>query len=68
MSREKSLHSICQWTFNPSKGGFVPLDMRLEWSSENLDTVGMIHLVKDKIVPRLPDNIELGIELHYDTR
>jgi len=26
----------------------------------------MIKLVKEKIVPRLPDNIELGIEMHYD--
>jgi xylose isomerase len=26
----------------------------------------MIKLVKDKIAPRLPDNVELGIEMHYD--
>ncbi len=66
MKDEKSYHSICRWTFNPGKGGFVPADMRPEWSSENLDTVGMIELVKKNISPRLPDTIELGIELHYD--
>jgi xylose isomerase len=27
----------------------------------------MIKLVRDKIAPRLPNNIELGIEMHYDT-
>ncbi len=64
---EKSLHSICRWTFNPGKGGFVPADIRPEWSHENFDTVKMIQLVAQKIAPRLPDHVELGIELHYDT-
>jgi xylose isomerase len=67
MMEKKSLHSVCRWTFNAGKGGFVPGDMRPEWSIENLNTVGMIRLVKDKIASRLPDNIELGIEIHYDT-
>jgi len=62
---EKSLHSICRWTFNPGKGGFVPGDMRPEWGSK-FGSPEMIKLVADKIAPRLPDNIELGIELHYD--
>ncbi|MHC4594616.1 MAG: TIM barrel protein [Planctomycetota bacterium] len=62
---EKSLHSICRWTFNPGKGGFVPGDMRPEWGGK-FGTPEMIELVKEKIVPRLPDNIELGIEMHYD--
>jgi len=62
---EKSLHSICRWTFNPGKGGFVPGDMRPEWGGK-FGTPEMIKLVGDKITPRLPDNIELGIELHYD--
>lgn len=62
---EKSLHSICRWTFNPGKGGFVPADMRPEWGGE-FGTPEMIKLVGDKIAPRLPDNIELGIEMHYD--
>jgi len=26
----------------------------------------MVKLVADKIAPRLPDNVELGIEMHYD--
>jgi xylose isomerase len=63
---EKSLHSICRWTFHAGKGGFVPSDMIAEWGSENLDTVGMIQIVKEKIAPRLPDEIEVGIEMHYD--
>jgi len=62
---EKSLHSICRWTFNPGKGGFVPGDMRPEWGGK-FGTPEMIKLVADKIVPRMPDNVELGIEVHYD--
>ena len=62
---ETSLHSVCRWTFNPGKGGFVPADMRPEWG-EHFDTVAMIELVAEKIKPRLPKNITLGIEMHYD--
>jgi len=62
---EKSLHSICRWTFNPGKGGFVPGDMRPEWGGK-FGSPEMIKLVADKIAPRLPDNVELGIEMHYD--
>jgi xylose isomerase len=62
---EKSLHSICRWTFNPGKGGFVPGDMRPEWGGK-FGSPEMIKLVADKIAPRMPDNVELGIELHYD--
>ncbi|MFZ0034229.1 MAG: hypothetical protein WAK60_04460 [Sedimentisphaerales bacterium] len=62
---EKSLHSICRWTFNPGKGGFVPGDMRPEWGGK-FGTPEMIKLVADKIRPRLPKNVELGIEMHYD--
>jgi xylose isomerase len=65
MAAEKSLHSICRWTFNPGKGGFVPGDMRPEWGGA-FGTPEMIKLVKDKVSPRLPDNVELGIEMHYD--
>jgi len=64
---EKSLHSICRWTFNAGKGGFVPADMRPAWSSQKFTTVDMIELVARTIRPRLPDHIELGIELHYDS-
>ncbi len=62
---EKSLHSICRWTFNPGKGGFVPGDMRPEWGG-TFGTPEMIKLVADKIAPRMPNNVELGIEMHYD--
>lgn len=62
----KSLHSICRWTFNPGKGGFVPGDIRPEWNCENFDTAKMVQLVKDKIANRLPDHVHLGVELHYD--
>ncbi len=62
---EKSLHSICRWTFNPGKGGFVPGDMRPDWGGA-FGTPEMVKLVKDKVSPRLPDNVELGIEMHYD--
>jgi xylose isomerase len=62
---EKSLHSICRWTFNPGKGGFVPGDMRPQWGGK-FGTPEMIKLVHDKIAPKLPDNVELGIEMHYD--
>jgi len=63
---EKSFHSICRWTFNPGKGGFVPGDQRPEWGGENFGTPEMIKLVADKVRPRIPDNVELGIEMHYD--
>ncbi len=63
----KSLHSVCRWTFNAGKGGFVPADMRPAWAGDRFTTVDMIKLVKEKIVPRMPDNVQLGIEMHYDT-
>lgn len=62
---KESLHSICRWTFNPGKGGFVPGDMRPEWGG-SFGTPEMIQLVADKVRPRLPDNVLLGIEMHYD--
>ena len=67
MNNQKSLHSICRWTFNAGKGGFVPDNMRMNWHGNALDTVGVIKLIKDKIIPRLPDNIILGFEVHYNT-
>jgi xylose isomerase len=67
MAPQKSLHSVCRWTFNPGKGGFVPGDTRKQWSSENLDTVKTVKLIKEKIVPRIPDSIHLGYEVHYNS-
>ncbi len=63
---DKSYHSVCAWTFNPGKGGFTPGDMRPEWSPDKLDTAGKIRLIAEGIQPRLPDNVELGMEMHYD--
>ncbi|MBN1975716.1 MAG: hypothetical protein JW787_18930 [Sedimentisphaerales bacterium] len=62
---KKSLHSICRWTFNPGKGGFVPGDMRPEWGG-SFGTPEMINLVGKRIKSRIPSNVELGIEMHYD--
>jgi xylose isomerase len=62
---DKSLHSICRWTFNPGKGGFVPGDMRPEWG-KGFGTPEMIDLVAKKIRPRMLDDVVLGIEMHYD--
>ncbi len=62
---QKSLHSICRWTFNAGKGGFVPGDMRPEWGGD-FGTPEMIQLVADKIRLRIPKNVVLGIEMHYD--
>jgi xylose isomerase len=64
MARE-SLHSICRWTFNPGKGGFVPGDMRPEWGG-SFGTPEMIELVGKHIRPRMPRHVVLGIEMHYD--
>ncbi len=63
---ETSLHSVCRWTFHAGKGGFVPSDSIPSWDADHLDTVRMIRLVREKIRPRLPDFIRLGVELHYD--
>lgn len=62
---EKSLHAVCRWTFNPGKGGFTPGDVRPEWAG--LDAAGFVRLAAEKIKPRLPENIQLGVELHYDS-
>ncbi len=66
MDTNKSLHSLCRWTFHAGKGGFVPGNIRPEWHDDKFGTVEFIHLLKEKIVPQLPSSIELGVELHYD--
>lgn len=60
------LHSICRWTFNSGKGGFVPGNIRPEWSNDNLPTEKVPELIAKRIRPRLPENIRLGFEVHYD--
>jgi xylose isomerase len=62
-----SLHSVCRWTFNAGKGGFVPGDIRPDWAGKSFDTVKMIELTAKKIAPRVPSNVTLGIEMHYDS-
>jgi len=64
--KTKSYHSICAWSFHSGKGGFVPSNIRPKWSKEKLDTVGKIRLIKEKIAPRIPKNVVLGFEMHYD--
>jgi xylose isomerase len=41
--------------------------MRPAWAPSKLTTVGMIELVKKRIAPRMPDEVELGLEVHYDS-
>lgn len=67
MAPKKSLHSLCRWTFNPGKGGFVPGGIRPGFAPEKLGPTGAIQLIKQKIAPRLPENVELGWEVHYDS-
>ncbi|MGD0092411.1 MAG: xylose isomerase, partial [Planctomycetota bacterium] len=57
----------CRWTFNAGKGGFVPADARPDWLAQGMDTVKMIELVRKRIAPRMPDNVVLGVEMHYDS-
>jgi len=67
MADQKSLHSVCRWTFNAGKGGFVPGNIREKWNANNLDLVGTVKIIKDKIIPRIPDSIQLGYEVHYNS-
>ncbi len=67
MLQDMSYHSVCRWTFNAGKGGFVPSDIRPDWGGESLDTVGAIRLIRERIAPRLPERVVLGFEVHYDT-
>jgi|SRR5690554_1075566 len=62
----KSLHAICRWTFSPGKGGFVPADMRPTWEGAKLSSADAIGVIKEKIIPRMPDHVQLGYEVHYD--
>ena len=67
MSQQTTYNSLCRWTFHSGKGGFLPANVRPQWSADKLTSAGMVRLVKDKIAPRIPEHIKLGIELHYDT-
>lgn len=61
---KKSLHAVCMWTFNPGKGGFTPGNMRPAWAG--LDAEKFIRLASEMVKPRLPENVVLGVEMHYD--
>lgn len=66
MEEKISLHSLCAWTFNAGNGGFLPVNIRPSWEVHHFDTIAKIKLIKDKIIPRLPNNIQIGFEMHYD--
>ncbi len=66
MSKGKSFHSLCAWTFHSGAGGFVPGNIRPDWQKHRLDTIAKIRLIRDRIAPRLPGNVQLGFEMHYD--
>jgi len=63
---DTSLHSLCRWTFHEGVGRFVPSGIRPDWGPDQFNTVDFVHLVQDEIAPRLPDHIDLGVEMHYD--
>lgn len=66
MGEKTSLHSVCTWTFHAGKGGFTPAHIRPSWETDRFDTIAKIKLIKDKIIPRLPEYIQIGLEMHYD--
>ncbi len=63
---DTSLHSLCRWTFHEGVGRFVPSGVRPDWGPDQFDTVDFVRLVQEEIAPRLPDHVELGVEMHYD--
>ena len=63
---DKSYHSICVWTFNAGKGGFTPGNMRPKWAGNVFNSIDVVSLIKNKIAPRLPENVVLGLEAHYN--
>ena len=67
MNNQQTYHSLCRWTFNAGKGGFVPGGMRPSMNASTLSTEQVVSLIRDKIAPRLPEHIVLGYEVHYDT-
>lgn len=66
MVEMKSWHSVCAWTFHAGRGGFIPRHIRPSWEAPGFDTIAKIKLIRDKIVPRLPEHIQIGFEMHYD--
>jgi len=66
MGETISLHSICAWTFHAGKGGFTPANIRPSWEEHSFNTIAKIELIREKIIPRLPEYIQIGFEMHYD--
>ena len=66
MKEKTSFHSICAWTFNAGGGGFTPGNVRPSWAGDSFGTVEKIRLIRDRIVPRMPGHVALGMEMHYD--
>jgi xylose isomerase len=66
-NQNTSFHSVCRWTFHAGKGGFQPANVRPTWAGDKFSSVDFVKLVAEKIAPRLPQHIKLGVELHYDT-
>jgi xylose isomerase len=66
MAQHTSMHSICRWTFNAGKGGFVPGDIRPAWGEKDFGSADMVKLVAEKIAPRMPEHVGLGLEAHCD--
>lgn len=60
----KQFQSICAWSFSDGGGRFTSVS-RPNWS--NLSTVDKIRIISKKIKPRIPDEIQLGFEMHYPT-
>ncbi len=66
MKTQTRLHSVCRWTFHSGKGGFLPAGIRPAWDGSKFSSADFVRLVKKEILPRLPANTELGVELHYN--
>jgi xylose isomerase len=59
-----SKHSICAWTFNHTgEAGFRPA-VRNKWAQ--ITTPEIVEMVAKELKSRLPDNLELGLEVHYN--
>jgi hypothetical protein len=62
---KKSLHSICRWTFNAGKGGFLAADIEPQSAGDKLCSAEMIQFVQYSEADR-PDTLTLEVEAHYD--
>lgn len=56
--------SVCRWSFNPGKGGFVPGNVRPEY--RKMSPMEFAELVATRIIPRVPQNTRVGVAVHYD--